>query len=99
MVERFSTGAKELNDNMLIPIITNNQRIICQYGRKSESSIHHSQRFPFLHHSLHIRTKQKVLPSYFCLLYVLDLDDVADVGLGQSIELLNLLHCIIVLVG
>ena len=33
MVERFSTGAKELNDNMLIPIITNNQRIICQYGR------------------------------------------------------------------
>ena len=33
MVERFSTGAKELNDAMLIPIITNNQRIICQIGR------------------------------------------------------------------
>lgn len=33
MVERFSTGAKELNDDMLIPIISNNQRIICQYGR------------------------------------------------------------------
>ena len=33
MVERFSTGAKKLNDAMLTPIITNNQRIICQYGR------------------------------------------------------------------
>ena len=33
MVERFSTGTKELNDAVLTPIISNNHRIICQYGR------------------------------------------------------------------
>lgn len=98
-MERFSTGAKELNDAVLTPIIPNHHRIIRQYGRNSESCIHHSQRFPFLHHSLHIRTEQKIKPSYLCLLNVLYLDDVADVGFGQSIELLHLLYGIIVFVG
>ena len=55
MVERFSTGAKELNDVELTPIIPNHHRIICQYGRNSESC-----GFTFLHHSLHVRAEQEV---------------------------------------
>ena len=98
MVECFSTGAKELNDAMLIPIISNNQRIICQYGRKSESSGQHSARFTFLHHSLHIGTEQQIQPSNLRLFNVLYLDDVADVSLSQSLKLLHLFNGIIVLV-
>ena len=94
MVERFSTGAKELNDALLTPIILNHHRIICQYGRNSESC-----GLTFLHRSLHIRTEQEIKPSYFCLLNVLHLDDVADVGFGQSIELLHLFYSVVVFIG
>ena len=54
--------------------------------------------FALFHRPLHIRTEQEVKPSYLCLINVLYLDDVADVGLSQSIELLHLFNGIIVLV-
>ena len=98
MVERFSTGAKKLNDVVLTPIIPNHHRIICHYGRNSESRGDHSHGFSFFHHPLHIRTKQEVKPSNLCLFNVLYLDDVADVGFGQSVELLHLLDGAVVIV-
>ena len=52
----------------------------------------------FSHNTLYISTQKEVLLSYFDLFNVLNLDDMANIGRGQSINLLNLFHCIVVFI-
>ena len=52
----------------------------------------------FSHNTLYISTQKQVLSSYFDLSDVLNLDDMANIGRGESINLLYLFYGIVVFI-
>ena len=53
---------------------------------------------PLCHNTLYISTQKQVLSSYFDLSDVLNLDDMANIGRGESINLLYLFYGVIVFI-
>ena len=53
----------------------------------------------FSHNTLYISTKKQVLSSYFDLSDVLNLDDMANIGRGESINLLYLFYGVVVFIA
>ena len=53
----------------------------------------------FSHNTLYISTQKQVLSSYFDLIDVLNLDDMANIGRGESINLLYLFYGVVVFIA